>query len=210
MNVNFNIDDFIKNFQTNCNKVQKKTFYKNQVITSYIEKRNQFCILVSGNADLVRYDLNGNRTIVEHFSKHDVFGEVFYTVSTNNELLVEAREKCEVLIYIYDDIHSKCKNNCKFHQVLSENLPELILSKVTDLNMRIELLTKRSIRDKLLGFFNLISTRNLSKSFTLPFSLTDLADYLSIDRSAMMRELKLLKEDGFVEKVGNRIILLYK
>ncbi len=210
MNVNFNIDDFIKNFQTNCNKVQKKTFYKNQVITSYIEKRNQFCILVSGNADLVRYDLNGNRTIVEHFSKHDVFGEVFYTVSTNNELLVEAREKCEVLIYIYDDIHSKCKNNCKFHQVLSENLPELILSKVTDLNMRIELLTKRSIRDKLLGYFNLLSNRNLSKSFYLSFSLTDLADYLSVDRSAMMREIKSLKEEGFIDKNKNRITLLYK
>lgn len=210
MNVNFNIDDFIKNFQTNCNKVQKKTFYKNQVITSYIEKRNQFCILVSGNADLVRYDLNGNRAIVEHFSKHDVFGEVFYTVSTNNELLVEAREKCEVLIYIYDDIHSKCKNNCKFHQVLSENLPELILSKVTDLNMRIELLTKRSIRDKLLGYFNLLSNRNLSKSFYLSFSLTDLADYLSVDRSAMMREIKSLKEEGFIDKNKNRITLLYK
>ena len=46
--------------------------------------------------------------------------------------------------------------------------------------------------------------------FTLPFSLTDLADYLNVDRSAMMRELKLLKEDGLVEKIGNRIILLYE
>ena len=76
--------------------------------------------------------------------------------------------------------------------------------------MRIELLTKRSIRDKLLGYFSLISTRNLSPSFELPFSLTDLADYLSVDRSAMMRELKLLKEDGFIEKSGNRITLNYR
>ena len=210
MNVNFDIENFIKNFENSCHRVQKKTFAKNEVITSYIEKRNQFCILIEGNADLVRYDLNGNRTIVEHFSKNDVFGEVFYIVTTNNELLVEAREKCEVLFYIYDDIHTKCKNSCKFHQVLSEDLPELILSKVTNLNMRIELLTKRSIRDKLLGYFTMLSTRNLSKTFLLPFSLTDLADFLSIDRSAMMRELKLLREDGFIEKNGNRITLLYK
>ena len=120
------------------------------------------------------------------------------------------REKSEVLFYIYDDIRSKCRNNCKFHQELSDDLPELILSKVTNLNTRIELLTKRSIRDKLLGYFTMISTRHLSKSFTLPFSLTDLADFLSVDRSAMMRELKLLKEDGFFEKSGNRITLLYK
>ena len=210
MNINFDIKNFIKKFENSCHRVQKKTFYKNEVVTSYINKRNQLCILTSGNADLVRYDLSGNRTIVEHFSEGDVFGEVFYTITTNNELLVEAREKCDVLIYIYDDIRSKCRNNCKFHQELSDDLPELILSKVTDLNMRIELLTKRSIRDKLIGYFTMLSTRNLNKSFTLPFSLTDLADFLSVDRSAMMRELKLLKDDGFIEKSGNRITLLYK
>ena len=210
MNINFDINEFIKKFENSCHRVQKKTFSKNEVITSYINKRNQFCILTSGNADLVRYDLSGNRTIVDHFSKGDIFGEVFYTITTNNELLVEAREKCEVLFYIYDDIRNKCRHSCKFHQELSDDLPELILSKVTDLNTRIELLTKRSIRDKLLGYFSMISTRHLSKSFTLPFSLTDLADFLSIDRSAMMRELKLLKEDGFIEKSGNRITLLYK
>ena len=210
MDVNFDIEEFIKRFENNCYRVQKKVFSKNEVVTSYIKKRNQFCVLMSGNADLVRYDLNGNRTIVEHFSKNAVFGEVFYTITINNELLVEAREKCEVLFYGYNDIHNKCKNTCKFHQELSEALPELILNKVTDLNMRIELLTKRSTRDKLIGYFTMLSTRNLSKTFSLPFSLTDLADYLSVDRSAMMRELKLLREEGFIEKNSNKITLLYK
>ena len=210
MNLSFDVGEFIKEFENSCNKVQKKTFEKNEVITSYIQKRNQFCILISGNADLVRYDLNGNRTIIDHFTNTDVFGEVFYDVTTNNELLVEAKSKCEVLIYSYQNIHYKCKQNCKFHQKLSEYLPELILDKVTSLNMRVELLTKRSTRDKLLGYFNLLSTRNLSKTFKLPFSLTDLADYLSVDRSAMMRELKLLKEDKLITKNGKIITLLYK
>ena len=210
MNLGFNLENFINDFSTNCNKVQLKTFSKNETVTSYIKNRNQLCILIKGTADLVRYDLNGNRTIVEHFSKNSLFGEVFYNVTTNNELLVEARANCTVLFYIYDDLFQKCKQNCKFHKELAENLPQLILNKVTDLNMRIELLTKRSIRDKLLGYFSLISTRNLSPSFELPFSLTDLADYLSVDRSAMMRELKLLKEDGFIEKSGNRITLNYR
>ena len=57
MNSNFNIDLFIKNFEQKCNKVTKKTFNKNELITSYIKNRNQFCILIQGNADLVRYDL---------------------------------------------------------------------------------------------------------------------------------------------------------
>ena len=82
------------------------------------------------------------------------------------------------------------------------------------INEAYESATRRnSIRPKytpILMYFSLISTRKLSKTFELPFSLTDLADYLNVDRSAMMRELKLLKEDGLVEKIGNRIILLYE
>ena len=76
--------------------------------------------------------------------------------------------------------------------------------------MRIEVLSKRTIREKLLTYFSILSSKDFSKSVTLPFSLTNLADYLSIDRSAMMRELKLLKDEGFIARNGNKIKLLYK
>ena len=135
---------------------------------------------------------------------------MFYKVTTNNELLVEARSNCTVLFYIYEQLKHPCTKNCEFHNKLAECLPELILDKITHLNTRIELLTQRTTRDKLLMYFSIISTRRLSKTFELPLSLTDLADYLNVDRSAMMRELKLLKEDGLIEKIGNRIILLYE
>ena len=136
-----------------CTKIIKKTFSKNDIITNFIQKRNQLCILIDGNADLVRYDIDGNKSIIEHFSKHDVFGEVFYNVSINNELFVEAKKKCTVLFYNYDDIYTTCKADCSFHLELSEKIPKLILSKIISLNTRIELLTKRSTRDKLLRLF---------------------------------------------------------
>lgn len=209
MDGNFKVSNFVRDLDLNCSKVQKKNFNKGEVITTYIAKRNQLCILLYGEAELVRYDYNGNKTIVEHFSSNDVFGEIFYSVTTNNELFVEARENSCVLFFIYDDIKIKCKRNCEFHEKLLINLPELFLNEIIDLNMRIELLSKRTIREKLQAYFNIISARNMSKSFKIPFSLTDLADYISVDRSAMMRELKSLKDEGFIEKSGNRITLLY-
>ena len=209
MNSNLNIENFLKDFYANCKNVQKKSFRKNQTITTYIQKRNQVCIILNGEADLVRYDLNGNKSIIEHFTKNDIFGEAFYIVTTNNELSVEAKKNCEILFFIYDNIHQKCRINCKFHQTLSENFSNLILNKVMDLNTRVEILSKRSIREKLRTYFNILSTRTLSQTFSLPFSLTDLADYLSVDRSAMMREMKVLKEEGFIKKNKNKITLLY-
>jgi len=206
---NLDITNFIKNFSCNCRKVQKKFFSKNTVITTYMQNRNQACILVSGSADLIRYNLNGIKTIVEHFVANDLFGEIFYTINMNNELFVMAKEDCYVLFFDYNDVHTKCREDCKFHTTLSSYLPELILNKVIDLNLRIEVLTKRTIREKILFYFDSLATKKLSKTFNLPFTLTDLADYLSIDRSAMMREIKVLKEDGFIKKNKNKITLLY-
>ena len=71
------------------------------------------------------------------------------------------------------------------------------------------MLSKRSIREKLLSYFNILSSKSFSKNIVLPFSLTSLADYLSVDRSAMMRELKNLIDEGFISKNGNKIKLLY-
>ena len=204
------MENFIKDFSCTCKNVQKKTFKKGQTITTYIQKRNQVWILVSGEADLVRYDLNGNKSIIEHFTNNSIFGEAFYVITTNSELSVEAKKNCEVLFFSYDIIHQKCRNSCKFHQYLSENFSELVLNKITHLNTRIEILTKRTIREKLLGYFSIMSSRNLNRTFLMPFSLTDLADFLSVDRSAMMREIKCLKDEGFIKKNGNKITLLYK
>ena len=208
MKSNFNIQNFCQNLISSCEKMQEKTFEKNEIITTYIVNRNQVCIVLEGSADLMRYDFNGNQMIVERFNQFDVFGEIFYRINTNNELFVIAKEKSKILIFNYDIFEKKCKKNCKFHEQLLVGLPNLVLTKVSDLNLRIELLSKKTIRDKLVSYFKILSEKNFSKSFVLPFSLTDLADYLSVDRSAMMREIKLLKEEGFIKKVGDKITLV--
>lgn len=208
MKNSFDVSEFIKELSINCTKMKSKSFEKGEVITTYLLNRKQICILTQGKADLIRYDFNGNKNIVERFMENDIFGEAFYQINTNNDLFVLAKEQCEVLFFNYDIFEKKCKKNCKFHQNLMLILPDLILSKIVTLNLRIELLSKRTIRDKLLTYFSILSEKSFNKSFYLPFSLTDLADYLSVDRSAMMRELNTLKKEGFIRKVDNKITLL--
>lgn len=204
------ISNLINALEHGCSKIQKRYFKKNETITTYIQKRNQICILVSGKADLIRYDLNGNKDIVDNFNTNDIFGEAFYHVHTNNEFSVVATSNCIVLFLVHDDILKKCKSNCKFHNILSSSILELTLNNAIHQNTRIEILSKRSIREKLLSYFSILSSKDFSKTVTLPLSFTNLADYLSVDRSAMMRELKNLANEGFISKNGNRIKLLYK
>lgn len=208
MKVDFDITNFVNSFKDSCIKAQTKSFYKGEIITTYLVNRNQMCILLDGSADLIRYNSNGTQNIMEHISTNDLFGEIFYQIHTNNELFVIAKKNCEVLFFPYDHFHKKCKKNCKFHETLTSVLPDLILNKIVNSNIRIELLSKRTIREKLLCYFSILSSRNLNKTFSLSMSFTDLADYLSVDRSAMMREMKYLKEDGIIQKTGNKIKML--
>ena len=203
------VSELAQNIADNCVKVQRKTFPSGTVITTYMEKRKQICILLSGKADLIRYDLKGNQDIIEHFEQNDIFGEVFHTVNTNNELFVLATKDCEVLIFLYDDLRIKCKQNCSFHNTLISTILELVLNNTIAQNTRIEILSKRSIREKLLSYFNILSSKSFSKNITLPFSLTSLADYLSVDRSAMMREIRNLIDEKIISKEGNKIKLLF-
>lgn len=208
--MDFDISNFIKILECNCRKVQTKTFEKGETVTTYVEKRNQLCIVADGEVDLIRYDRNGSKTIIGHFSKDDILGELFYPANINNELFITACKKSKIIFFNYDDVHKKCTRNCSFHQELYSNLSELFLKEIIDLNTRIELLSNKTIRDRLLSFFNILSSKSLSKVIKLPYSLTDLADYLSVNRSAMMRELKLLIDEGIIKKSKNKITLLYK
>ena len=86
---------------------------------------------------------------------------------------------------------------------------KILGNQITTKNSRIELLTKRTTRDKILEYFKMQSQKKGSKVFTIPLTFTELANYLSVDRSAMTREIKNLKDDGFIKTNGRKITLLY-
>lgn len=190
-----------------CFNSKKRAFKKDSTALSNIRNTNLIGIILKGTANLVKYDYNGNRTIIEKLSKDSVFGEAFS--SNNGEMSLITTSPCEILFIDYAQIITRCKKNCPYHTIFIDNMLQLLATKIITMNERIDILAKRSIRDKLLAYFDITSRNKLSKTFTLSFSYTDLADYLSIDRSAMMRELKNLRDEGFIETKGKRISLKY-
>ncbi|MCI8347230.1 MAG: Crp/Fnr family transcriptional regulator [Bacilli bacterium] len=198
-----------KHLKKLLNTLQSNTlFYKSdQTIAYSIGNRNLIGIIEEGSAKLVRYDYDGVRTILDEINTGDIFSDMFLS-SDSGELSVIATTNCKVTFIEYDKLIEECKAN-KTAPILLDNLMRLITKKLVKRNERIELLTKRSIRNKLLLYFELEGKKNNSKTFNLRYSYTDLADYLSVDRSAMMRELKNLKEDKLIENVNKKITILY-
>lgn len=192
-----------------CFHSEEKIFSSGETIYHFSSQKPVIGILLHGNASVLRYEFNGSRTILEKLEPNSVFGEILAFHSEEYEAIhLQCDTNCKVLMIDYDSLMKPCTNACACHTKLIQNVTWLISKKTMSLSQRVEVLSKRSIRDKLYCYFMQESLRQKSHTFQIPFTMSDLADYLSVDRSAMMRELKKMKEDGILSSDKRMIRLL--
>lgn len=190
-----------------CFQGREQQFPAGAVLLDYSEGSHEMGVLVSGRAEVIRIDSEGERTILEHLGEGEPFGQILsISGSMGDAVTVMTEEGCRVLFLDYRKIMSRCANACPFHEQMERNLIRIIMHKVRRLSERVEVLSRRTIREKLLCYFAMQPTE-ADGSFQLPFSLSRLADYISADRSAMMRELKKLKEEELVAIDRRRVML---
>ena len=190
-----------------CFDANTLKYSKDTTILSNVSNTTKVGVIMSGAAQIIRYNYNGSRTIIDNLQEGDVFGA--FSLSSNEDLYIVSTTQSEIVMFDYSRIINRCKKNCLYHNQLVDNIMQILSSKITANNERIEVLSKKTIRDKLLAYFNSVSKKQITKHIVLPFTLTDLADYLSIDRSAMMREIKNMRDDGLIEAKGKKITLNY-
>lgn len=188
-------------------RVYTKTIAKNDVVADYLEKRDRIFIMEEGEANLIKFDTKGVKYIQEHYDDHDLFGEIFHSISVSGEYSVVADSDCTVTYFSLSDLTQMIAKNKNYTKIV-ELLFTIFSKKFEQLNFHIAMLSQRSIRDRLLTYFNDLARRNYQRVFYIPMTYTQLADYLSIDRSAMMREIKNLEDDGFIDRNKYRVRLL--
>lgn len=191
-----------------CLSAREKFYEAGETIFTFGDKFRPVGIIQSGSAAIVRYEMNGSRTILEHLGEQDIFGELLVTHNQLYEnVCVIGETNCRILFLDYSHIISPCAKACRCHHQLIQNMLMIISQKNLLLSERVELLSKRTIREKLLCYFFQLASKNKSCTFDLPFTMSDLADYLSVDRSAMTRELKKMREEGILSLNRRHICL---
>lgn len=192
-----------------CFGVRELDFAADEIIYDFASARQIIGIVVKGSVVIERIDEKGVRTILEHLEGGSVFGEMLmFENIVGDSITVRAEKPCHVWFMNADQISKRCENACDHHTRVVENMFHLVAEKATALSARVEVLSRRSIREKLLGYFSMQCARTDDGSFELPFSLSALADYISADRSAMMRELKKMREESLVAVDGRKVTLL--
>lgn len=154
-------------------------------------------IVERGSAALIRIDEEGVSTVLEEMGPGGVFGrDLAFAGSAGDSLEVVARTPCDILFIDYPHLFRRCENACTHHSILVQNMLGLLSDKAQALSERVDVLSRRSIREKLLCYFRQQAGKSGGDAFTLPFSFSVLADYIATDRSAMMPGAAALEGAG--------------
>lgn len=184
------------------------TFNKNQEILSTIKDENIICIMLEGHAHIVNIDYNGDETLIDDLVENSVFGSNISNLDSN-ECQIISLIPSKILVINYNELINQNYVFYKYYNIFINNLFNIIHSKIKEKNMRIRILTEKTIRNKLLAYFESEYKKKRSKKIQISNSFKGLADYLSVNRSAMFRELKYLKEENFIKIDNRQITLLY-
>ena len=189
---------------SNCVNVKRKTFYNKDLILSYAPIKKKIGFITYGKANIVKMDKEGNTTIMRDLKQNDIFSNLFFQDS-EDEIYIISNGETEVIFIDYYTILKNCSRNCPFHNKLVLALFDLLILDNKQQNEKIELLSKRTVEEKILYFLK--QRMNENNVFKVTTSYKAISEYLFVDRSNLMRELKKMEEKGLIEKHDKIIII---
>ena len=177
----------------------------------FLEEDKVQCVgcVLEGSVQMIREDIWANRTVLITIGEKELFGESF---ACGNQLTASvsfvANEKTKVLFLPFNRVMHSCSSACAHHQSLIVNMVTLIAEKNVALMAKIDIMSKKSLREKIGAYLLFQASYHNSKYFTIPFGRVQLAEYLNADRSALTRELNNMKSEGYIDFEKNTFWIL--
>ncbi|MDR0841409.1 MAG: Crp/Fnr family transcriptional regulator [Christensenellaceae bacterium] len=166
-------------------------------------------IVIRGRLHLIKDDVWGNTSIVTEIDPPGLFAEAVVCSGIGRiPVSVIAKEESEILFIDYKRIVTSCSSACAFHSKLIRNMIGILAQKNILMSAKMEHITKRTIREKLLSYLMEQARQMNSRSFDIPYNRQELADYLSVERSALSAEMSKLKADGVLDYRKNHFEIL--
>lgn len=194
-----------------CFYIVEKTFKKGSYIINYGDEIKNVLIIKEGSVCVVEDDYWGNRSIISYLDKNNIFG-IAYAYSNNQAYPISliAMSDCKILFIDIKKIFNPCSKKCYHHTQLMKNAVMILSNKNIALINKIEHMSKRTIKDKVLSYLSNCSKIYKSNHFHIPFNRQELADYLAVDRSALCATLSKLKKAKIIDYHKNNFTIFYQ
>ncbi len=191
-----------------CLSASERRYVKGDIVFMTGEPVTSVGIVLSGGVHVVQEDFWGNRTILANVRPSGLFGEAHSCAGTEKlPISVIAVENSTVLLIDFKRIITSCPSACSFHTGLILNMLRIMAKKNVFLTQKMEHITRKSTREKLLSYLSAEAQERGTSKFEIPFNRQELADYLAVDRSAMSNELSKMQNEGLLSYERNRFNL---
>ena len=192
-----------------CLNAEKRKYQRGSVVYHAGDVVSSLGLVLSGSVSIENDDVWGNKSILDKVGPGQVFAETYACVPGAPLMItVVAAEAAEILFLDISRVLGICSNACGFHGKLIRNLLSISSQKNLNLSRRIFHTSSKSIRGRLLSYLSFQATQHGSRDFEIPFNRQQLADYLSVDRSAMSNELSKMQRDGLLCVDRNHFFLI--
>ena len=160
----------------------------------------QFGMVLQGSVQVYRDDFNGDRQILANVVSGESFGESMCLLQVEEQPIhIVATQDSKLLWMSTEWMNSLCDGCTPFRHQLIHRFLRMLAERTLTMNDRIQILSKGSLRAKLITFFSQCAHRFGGNSFTVPFDRADMAMYLGVDRSALSRELSKMRSEGLID-----------
>ena len=192
----------------NCLNAKTVYFSKGEFVLSAGDKTEFVGVVLDGVVHIVKEDADGNRVLVDALAPGNFFGEALCCAGiAESPVSVVADTAAEVMLLQFQRILQVCSDTCVYHARLVENMLHVIAQKNLLLQNRIDFLSKKTLRGRIMAYLETVAPRR-GVRFTIPFSREELADFLCTDRSALSRELGNMREEGMIRFKKNQFTMM--
>lgn len=193
-----------------CLGYVQKDYEANEIVFLQDQEIKYIGLIITGKISTIKIDLNGHQSTIMTLEKGDIFGETFLcNKDSNSKLTYVAITSCKVIYFPFHKVFYFCSMACPFHHRLIENTLSIISDKNVKLLHKIEILSAKTLRDKIKLFLKQISIQQGCNTFSISLTRSDIADYICADRSSLCRELSRMQKDGLIEYAGNKFRIFF-
>lgn len=183
-----------------------KTFSRDDEVFVYGRDSEKMCYLMDGACETIRTDEDGTTALIEKYPVGSIIGYASASeFSGRDYVAVIAKSKCVVGTFEISGVDFS-----SMPYAFLKNLFAAQTARVVSQIRHTGVLLGRTIRDKLMYYFKNCAEEAGSNTFELKTTLTGLSDYIFADRSAMMREIKKLREEGIVKIDRKTVTIISK
>lgn len=191
-----------------CLQARLRTYRRGETVLRQGDSLHSLALLAGGGLHIQRDDYWGNRSIISQLEPGEMFGEA-YLAPNSGPLATDvvAVEDSAVLFLELQRVLTTCPSACRFHAMVVQNLFYAISEKNRMLVQKLGHLSRRTIREKLISYLSEEAKRSGGSTFSIPFNRQQLADFLSVDRSALSAQLCQMRDEGLLTFRKNRFTL---